>query len=167
VLHRSARDQNVFGVRGARSQHILLVNNDLTYAQRQRASRRMSPLGAVIVAGNVRKPLLSDQPFAMPQISARAPCPTRRKSKRPSQKTGPTAAIWFICWNDPVNLMDYVTHVFPGRLWLAKAKAEKHMLQVHQTGQSPARARDHSKRRNITSINCRATACTRRWSVKR
>jgi ATP-dependent Clp protease adaptor protein ClpS len=41
-----------------------------------------------------------------------------------------------ICWNDPVNLMDYVTHVFQVIFGWRKTKAETHMLQVHHQGKS-------------------------------
>lgn len=41
-----------------------------------------------------------------------------------------------ICWDDPVNLMDYVTHVFQVVFGWARQKAEHHMLQVHQQGRS-------------------------------
>ena len=41
-----------------------------------------------------------------------------------------------ICWNDPVNLMDYVTHVFQTVFGWPKKKAEFHMLQVHEQGKS-------------------------------
>jgi ATP-dependent Clp protease adaptor protein ClpS len=41
-----------------------------------------------------------------------------------------------ICWNDPVNLMDYVTHVFQMVFGWARARAEKHMLEVHNAGKS-------------------------------
>lgn len=41
-----------------------------------------------------------------------------------------------ICWNDPVNFMDYVTHVFQVVFGWPKAKARKHMLQVHEQGKS-------------------------------
>jgi ATP-dependent Clp protease adaptor protein ClpS len=41
-----------------------------------------------------------------------------------------------ICWNDPVNLMDYVTHVFQIIFGWHRQKAERHMLQVHQQGKS-------------------------------
>jgi ATP-dependent Clp protease adaptor protein ClpS len=41
-----------------------------------------------------------------------------------------------ICWNDPVNLMDYVTHVFRKVFGWPKPKAEEHMLQVHRQGKS-------------------------------
>src|SRR5215470_17014791 len=41
-----------------------------------------------------------------------------------------------ICWDDPVNLMDYVTHVFQRVFHWPKPKAEQHMMQVHTTGKS-------------------------------
>ena len=41
-----------------------------------------------------------------------------------------------ICWDDPVNLMDYVTHVFQVVFGWKKQKAEKHMIEVHKHGKS-------------------------------
>jgi len=41
-----------------------------------------------------------------------------------------------ICWNDPVNLMDYVTHVFQTIFGWTRQKAEFHMMQVHNQGKS-------------------------------
>jgi len=41
-----------------------------------------------------------------------------------------------ICWNDPVNFMDYVTHVFQLVFGWPRKKAEFHMLQVHEQGKS-------------------------------
>lgn len=41
-----------------------------------------------------------------------------------------------ICWNDPVNLMDFVTHVFQKVFGWTRQKAEHHMLEVHQKGKS-------------------------------
>ena len=41
-----------------------------------------------------------------------------------------------IVWNDPVNLMDYVTHVFQQVFGWQRQKAEFHMLQVHEQGKS-------------------------------
>jgi ATP-dependent Clp protease adaptor protein ClpS len=41
-----------------------------------------------------------------------------------------------VCWNDPVNLMDYVTHVFQIVFAWTRQKAEYHMLQVHNQGKS-------------------------------
>jgi ATP-dependent Clp protease adaptor protein ClpS len=41
-----------------------------------------------------------------------------------------------ICWDDPVNLMDYVTHVFQVVFGWERQKAQKHMLEVHNDGKS-------------------------------
>ena len=41
-----------------------------------------------------------------------------------------------VCWDDPVNLMDYVTHVFQTVFGWNRKKAEKHMLEVHKSGKS-------------------------------
>jgi len=41
-----------------------------------------------------------------------------------------------ICWNDPVNLMEYVTHVFQVTFGWQRQKAEHHMLEVHNHGKS-------------------------------
>jgi len=41
-----------------------------------------------------------------------------------------------ICWDDPVNLMDYVTHVFQQVFAWKKEKAQYHMLEVHHKGKS-------------------------------
>ncbi len=41
-----------------------------------------------------------------------------------------------ICWDDPVNLMEYVTHVFQIVFGWEQEKAQKHMLEVHEQGKS-------------------------------
>ncbi len=41
-----------------------------------------------------------------------------------------------ICWDDPVNQMEYVTHVFERVFGWEHSKAEKHMLEVHEKGKS-------------------------------
>lgn len=38
--------------------------------------------------------------------------------------------------NDPINLMEYVTKVFMRLFGFPRAKAEIHMLEVHQKGRS-------------------------------
>jgi ATP-dependent Clp protease adaptor protein ClpS len=50
-----------------------------------------------------------------------------------------------VCWNDPVNLMDYVTHVFQKVFGWHRQKAEHHMMQVHEQGRSVL-ARDSLER---------------------
>lgn len=41
-----------------------------------------------------------------------------------------------IVWNDPVNLMSYVTYVFMTYFHYSREKAEKLMMQVHQDGRA-------------------------------
>ena len=41
-----------------------------------------------------------------------------------------------IVWNDPINLMSYVTYVFQKVFGYAKPKAEKLMLDVHHRGKA-------------------------------
>jgi len=41
-----------------------------------------------------------------------------------------------VVWNDPVNLMSYVTYVFETYFRYPRKKAEKLMLQVHNDGRS-------------------------------
>ncbi len=50
----------------------------------------------------------------------------------------PLAALpWVtIVWNDPVNLMSYVTFVFRNYFGYSKRKAHKLMLEVHNDGKS-------------------------------
>ncbi|MFM1941715.1 MAG: ATP-dependent Clp protease adapter protein ClpS [Verrucomicrobiota bacterium] len=57
---------------------------------------------------------------------------TTEEDLKPSLEGG----FLVICWDDPVNLMDYVTRVFRLVFGWPKAKAEKHMLQVHRNGKS-------------------------------
>jgi ATP-dependent Clp protease adaptor protein ClpS len=47
------------------------------------------------------------------------------------------ATPWItLVWNDPVNLMSYVTYVFQSYFGYSKSKAEKLMMQVHEDGKS-------------------------------
>jgi ATP-dependent Clp protease adaptor protein ClpS len=41
-----------------------------------------------------------------------------------------------VVWNDPVNLMTYVTYVFQKLFGYSKQKAEQLMLQVHNEGKA-------------------------------
>ena len=41
-----------------------------------------------------------------------------------------------LVWNDPVNLMSYVSYVFRKYFGYPKAKADKLMLQVHHEGKA-------------------------------
>jgi ATP-dependent Clp protease adaptor protein ClpS len=41
-----------------------------------------------------------------------------------------------LVWNDPVNLMSYVSYVFRAHFGYSEAKANELMLEVHQQGRS-------------------------------
>ena len=41
-----------------------------------------------------------------------------------------------VVWNDPVNLMSYVSYVFQKYFGYSRKKAEKLMLEVHEEGRS-------------------------------
>ncbi|MEQ4205409.1 ATP-dependent Clp protease adapter ClpS [Actinopolymorpha sp. B9G3] len=41
-----------------------------------------------------------------------------------------------IVWNDPVNLMSYVTYVFQSYFGYQRKKAEKLMMDVHEKGKA-------------------------------
>ncbi len=41
-----------------------------------------------------------------------------------------------VVWNDPVNLMSYVTYVFQTYFGYSKSKAEKLMMDVHKKGKA-------------------------------
>ena len=48
----------------------------------------------------------------------------------------PSKSWQTIVWDDPVNLMSYVTHVFVTYFKFARPKAERLMMQVHRQGRA-------------------------------
>ena len=70
----------------------------------------------------------------MPTILEPVTRPIIRKKPKSDDDLAPT--FYVICWNDPVNLMVYVTHVFMKIFGWDRPKAEKHMLEVHEQGKS-------------------------------
>ncbi len=49
---------------------------------------------------------------------------------------GPDRPWLVIVWNDPINLMSYVTYVFQKLFGYPRPKAEHLMLQVHNEGRA-------------------------------
>lgn len=70
----------------------------------------------------------------MPLEPLTVPKPQITPDARPKATRAPGYLV--ICWNDPVNLMQYVTHVFQVVFGWEKRRAEKHMLEVHELGKS-------------------------------
>jgi len=62
--------------------------------------------------------------------------PDIQRGQEEKPKSGLEPGYLVICWNDPVNLMTYVTHVFQVVFGWPRKKAEFHMLQVHEQGKS-------------------------------
>ncbi len=72
----------------------------------------------------------------MPEIEQPTVLPDLEKDEQTDTKSGLEEGYLVICWDDPVNLMDYVTHVFQVVFGWPRQKAEFHMLQVHNQGKS-------------------------------
>jgi ATP-dependent Clp protease adaptor protein ClpS len=70
----------------------------------------------------------------MPSTAEPLVLPSKRQKEQTSDSLEPGFVV--VCWDDPVNLMDYVTHVFQKVFGWPKAKAEFHMREVHNTGKS-------------------------------
>nr|WP_155338230.1 ATP-dependent Clp protease adapter ClpS [Acrocarpospora corrugata] len=58
------------------------------------------------------------------------------KVERPAIDVRPDLPWLAIVWNDPVNLMSYVTYVFQSVFGFTREKAEKLMLDVHHKGRA-------------------------------
>ena len=74
--------------------------------------------------------------FHMANVATTEVLPDVGHEEETGTKSGLEPAWLVICWNDPVNLMTYVTHVFQTVFGWNRQKAEVHMLQVHRQGKS-------------------------------
>jgi ATP-dependent Clp protease adaptor protein ClpS len=70
----------------------------------------------------------------MASVAEPAIRPAIRRKTRSDDELAPTYFV--VCWNDPVNLMVYVTHVFMKVFGWNRQMAEKHMMEVHEKGKS-------------------------------
>jgi ATP-dependent Clp protease adaptor protein ClpS len=62
--------------------------------------------------------------------------PEIERREQTGEQSDLTPAWLVICWNDPINLMTYVSHVFQKVFGWDRQKAEHHMLEVHRQGKS-------------------------------
>ena len=65
-----------------------------------------------------------------------APMPVEIEEPDADERTQVDRPWVTIVWNDPVNLMSYVTFVFQNYFGYTRKKAEKLMLEVHNDGKS-------------------------------
>ena len=80
-------------------------------------------------SGSLQRTTISSvgSPLVAPERVDRPDSGTDTRSERP----------WIvIVWNDPINLMSYVTWVFQKLFGYSHAKATKLMLEVHRNGRS-------------------------------
>ena len=67
-----------------------------------------------------------------------ASAPTTERVERPDsdERVEPDKPWVTIVWNDPVNLMSYVTYVFQKLFGYSREKATRLMLDVHHKGKA-------------------------------
>ena len=69
-------------------------------------------------------------------VRASSVTPDTREDTSTSVDVAPDVPWVTIVWNDPVNLMSYVSHVFRSYFGFAKEEAERLMLLVHHEGRA-------------------------------
>jgi len=62
--------------------------------------------------------------------------PAQAEELAPADLTGLDVPWVTIVWNDPVNLMSYVSYVFQSYFGYSREKAEKLMRDVHEAGRA-------------------------------
>jgi ATP-dependent Clp protease adaptor protein ClpS len=72
----------------------------------------------------------------MPETIEPLTIPDQELDEQTASKDALEPGYLVICWNDPVNLMSYVTRTFQKVFGWNRQKAEFHMLQVHNLGKS-------------------------------
>jgi len=65
-----------------------------------------------------------------------APLPVELEQSEPDDLTAEDRPWQTVVWNDPVNLMSYVTFVFQQYFGFTRKKAERLMMEVHRDGRS-------------------------------
>jgi ATP-dependent Clp protease adaptor protein ClpS len=76
------------------------------------------------------------------------PVPDTHHDTSPESREQKAPVYIVIVWNDPVNLMQYVTHVFQRIFGWDRQTAERHMLEVHTQGRSTV-ARDSMEKAEL------------------
>jgi len=62
--------------------------------------------------------------------------PVKEETPDVDKRAEPDRPWIIIVWNDPINLMSYVTYVFQKLFGYARPKAHKLMMEVHVEGKS-------------------------------
>ena len=88
--------------------------------------------------GSPRQPKVVAVPSAVPIMTfpAMSIAPVEQKSVSTDELTEVDVPWITLVWNDPVNLMSYVTFVFQSYFGYSKSKAERLMINVHTKGRA-------------------------------
>jgi ATP-dependent Clp protease adaptor protein ClpS len=78
-------------------------------------------------------------------IPAPTPAPTREPGSEHAQDVAPDVPWQAVVWNDPVNLMSYVTYVLQKLFGYPEPKATALMLDVHHKGKAAVSSGDKDK----------------------
>jgi len=70
------------------------------------------------------------------EVAAATPAPAKTHRPSDDEALEPDQPWQVVVWNDPINLMSYVTWVFQTLFGYAKPKAEKLMMDVHHKGRA-------------------------------
>jgi ATP-dependent Clp protease adaptor protein ClpS len=81
----------------------------------------------------------------MESMAAPLPAPTRQVDPVFAEDSVADTPWQAIVWNDPVNLMSYVTYVLQKLFGYSEAKATALMLDVHHKGKAAVSAGDKDK----------------------
>jgi ATP-dependent Clp protease adaptor protein ClpS len=65
-----------------------------------------------------------------------APSPTELEETSSGEVVAPDLPWMTVVWNDPVNLMSYVTYVFCDYFGYPREKSEELMMRVHHEGKA-------------------------------
>ncbi|WP_297008343.1 ATP-dependent Clp protease adapter ClpS [uncultured Corynebacterium sp.] len=77
--------------------------------------------------------------------SPAAPVATPVAEQLPDTLTRADLPWLCICWDDPVNLMSYVTYVFQTVLGYSRKRATELMMEVHTAGKAVVSSGDRDK----------------------
>jgi ATP-dependent Clp protease adaptor protein ClpS len=72
----------------------------------------------------------------LPDVSASAPAPGEVLDPDLDEELDTDRPWVVVVWNDPINLMSYVSYVFQKLFGYSRAKADQLMLDVHEKGRA-------------------------------
>ncbi|WCZ36131.1 ATP-dependent Clp protease adaptor protein ClpS [Corynebacterium heidelbergense] len=96
-------------------------------------------------AASPAEPLLVGPPMVPHVTSPAAPTATPVAERVPDTATKADLPWLCICWDDPVNLMSYVTYVFQTVLGYSRKRATELMMEVHTSGKAVVSSGERDK----------------------